>query len=192
MADTASVRIVKEFTYRGAVRTFSNRYHIGTNNPPDSAHWTTLMDAIVAAEKLIYNPTSTGGCKITQGIGYAAGSEVPVFSKNYTQEGVGAFSGGVQTPGDVAMLVRYSTPDRSTKNHPVYCFNYYHAMISQGGNTTGDLPHSAQKSALATYGAAWLTGFSDGVTTFKRSRPTGDLCNGVLVPTYFTHRDLPH
>jgi hypothetical protein len=174
------------------VRHFSNRYHIGTAVPPDSAHWTTLADAIVTAEKAIYVPLASGGATIAQAVGYAPGSEVPVFTKTYTTAGTGAFTSYIPTAGDSAALVRYSTPDRSTKNHPIYCFNYYHAMVAASAVVPADTVAPTQLTALQTYAAAWLTGFSDGTTTFKRSRPSGDLCTGSLVSSLLTHRDLPH
>lgn len=191
MAATASVRVVKQFAYRGTTREFSNRYAIGTNNPPDSAHWTTLCDAITAAEKAIYRPLASLGAKIVEAVGYAAGSEIPVFTKVYTLDGTGSFASAMATPGDVAALIRYSTPDRSSKNHPIYCYNYYHAACADSSGTNSDILNAAQKTAMQTYAAAWITGFSDGVTTFKRSRPTGNLVTGSLVETYLTHRDLP-
>jgi hypothetical protein len=192
VAATASVRVIKQFTYRGALRNFSNRYAIGTAAPADGAHWDTLFDAITAAEKAIYLPLASGGAKIIEAIGYAAGSEVPVRTKTYALDGTGAFAGWAPVAGDSAGLIRYSTPDRSTKNHPVYCFNYYHAIgaaNSVGGN---DTLNAAQRTAMGTYASAWISGFSDGTTTFHRSRPTGDLVTGSLVETLITHRDLPH
>jgi len=191
MAATASVRIVKSFTYRGALRNFSNRYHIGTAYPPDSGHWTTLCDAIVAAEHLIYKTLASGGAEIVQAVGYAPGSEVPVFTKAYTTDGSATPGNYIGTPGDVAALVRYATPDRSTKNHPVYCFNYYHAMGTDLGFVDKDTFNLDQKTLLSTYASAWVAGFSDGTTTFHRSRPTGDLVTGSFVSPWLTHRDLP-
>jgi hypothetical protein len=191
VAATSSVRIVKSFTYRGALRTFSNRYHIGTAVPPDATHWNTLFDAITAAEKAIFHPPSTGGVTITEAVGYAPGSEVPVATKTYALVGTGAFASAAYTTGDTAALVRYATPDRSSKNHPVYCFNYYHTAFCAIGAGQSDTLNAAQKTALETYAAAWIAGFSDGTTTYKRSRPTGDLCTGYVVSPLLTHRDLP-
>lgn len=192
MAATWSIRVIKSFNHRGSVGKFSNRYHFGTAGPPDSTHWTTLSDAIVTAEKAIFMPLTSGGAKIIETIGYAAGSEVPVFTKVYTTDGTAGFAGYAPAPSDTVALVRYSTPDRSSKNHPVYCFNYYHAVATTEAIADADLLLNSQATAMATYGAAWVTGFSDGTTTFKRSRPTGDLCTGVLVNPRVTHRDLPH
>jgi hypothetical protein len=182
---------VKQFNYRGVVRTFSNRYHIGTAGPADGAHWTTFSDAIVTAEKAIYAQLASGGAKIITTFGYAAGSEVPVFTKAYTTDGTMSLVSDRTTPGDVAALIRYSTPDRSTKNHPVYCYNFYHGAMSDSTATTADNLAANQAAAMGTYAAAWIAGFSDGTTTFHRSRPTGDLCNGYVVKPFLTHRDLP-
>jgi hypothetical protein len=137
-------------------------------------------------------PLGSGGAKIVQTVGYAAGSEVPVFVKAYTLDGTAAFATWLPVPGDTAALVRYSTPDRSTKNHPVYCFNYYHGVGKTTNVVTNDAINAAQSTALQTYANSWITGFSDGTTTFHRSRPTGNLCTGALVAPLLTHRDLPH
>lgn len=192
MAPTWSIRVDKTFTYRGVARRFSNRYHIGTAGPPDSTHWTTFSDAIVAAEKAIFCPLASGGATIVGTVGYAAGSEVPVFTKTYSVDGTLSGTGSVPPPGDCAALVRYSTPDRSSKNHPVYCFNYYHAARIATGAANPDTLFALQSTALGTYASLWIAGISDGTTTFHRSRPTGDLCNGFVVKSFITHRDLPN
>lgn len=159
--------------------------------PADSTHWNTLFDAITAAEKLIFSPFASSGSRIIEAVGYAPGSAIPVASKTYSLDGTlsGAYA---PAPGDCAAIVRYSTPDKSSKNHPVYCFNYYHSAHLGSGGTDADTLLAGQRTAMATYGAAWLTGFSDGTNTYKRSRPTGDLCTGVLVLPMIGHRDLPH
>ena len=95
MASTASIRVIKQFTYRGASRQFSNRYHFDGTTPPDSTHWTTLSDAIVTAEKACYMPLATPGAEIVATVGYAPGSEVPVFNKTYTTNGTGSFTNAV-------------------------------------------------------------------------------------------------
>jgi len=193
VASAPSIRIVKNFNYRGTVRSFSNRYHFSGGTPADSAHWTTLSDAIVTVEKTLYQSLSTTGAEIVEAIGYAGGSEVPVFTKTYTTQGTGSFAGLLAViPGDCAAMIRYSTADRSTKNHPIYVFNYYHAVYGQGGSSGADLVNAAQLAAYQAYAADWVAGFSDGANTYKRARPNGDAVTGSFVSPLVTHRDLPH
>lgn len=126
-----------------------------------------------------------------QTVGYAGGSEIPVFSQTYTTDGSHAAFGTAVNPGDVAALIRYSTADRSAKNHPIYCFNYYHAVCTSGGATTGDTFFATQKTLFQTYAGLWVSGFSDGAVNHIRSRPNGNACTGSLVESLVTHRDLP-
>jgi hypothetical protein len=129
---------------------------------------------------------------IVETIGYAAGSDVPVFSKTYATVGTFSPTGSVaNTPLFVAGLVRYSTTARTSKNHPVYLFNYYHRALVIPGAEQETL-NASWKSALDTYAAAWITGFSDGTHTCVRAGPNGATATGHQVAPYATHRDFPN
>lgn len=178
-------------TYRGVLRTFSNRYHFNGGVPADTAHWTTFSDAVTLSEKLIYTALASGGAKIVETFGYEAGSEIPVFSKTYAIDGVGT-AVGVIPPGDSAAIVRYSTASRSSKNHPIYMFSYYHCQPVIGGATGMDTLHATTVSVQNAYATAWdSTGFSDGTHTFKRTSPAGHDATGHVVLPLISHRDLP-
>jgi hypothetical protein len=186
VAATPSLKVVKTFTYRGVTRRYSNRYHFNGGTPPDGAHWTTFSDAVVTAEKAIH----TSAVTIVQTVGYAAGSDVPVFTKTYSTAGTGTFASGAAVPGDCAGLIRYSTTARTSKNHPVYLYNYYHGILSVLANA--DNLNAQQITAFSTYAGIWIgAGFSDGATSYNRAGPNGATATGVLVEPMVTHRDLP-
>lgn len=191
MATAASIRIVKQFNYRGATRNFSNRYHFTNDAPANSTLWTTLADAITAAEKAIFPTIGNMGATIVEAVGYEAGSEVPVFTKTYSLAGTLTVASGGPSPADAAALVRYSTASRTRKNHPLYLFNYWHGVWNLGSPNGGDTLLTAQKTAMQTYASSWITGFSDGSLNHVRCGPNGDVATGSLVETYLTHRDLP-
>lgn len=187
MAATPSLKVIKSFTYRGVTRTWSNRYHFNGGTPADSAHWTTFSDAVVTAEKATIG---INVATIVGTVGYAAGSDIPVFNKTYTTAGTGSFTGWVATPGDCAALIRYATTARTTKNHPIYLYNYYHGA----GYTSGadvDTLNTPQSTALGTYAGHWISGFSDGTLTLVRAGPNGATATGSLIEPKITHRDLP-
>lgn len=186
VAATPSVRVVKEFDYRGTTQQFSNRYHFNGGTPSDNSHWEALFDAVVLEEKEVFQSNVT----IVECVGYAAGSEIPVHSKTYTTAGVGSFFGSSMCPGDCAALVRYATTARSVRNHPIYLFNYYHGVLRDTGGDADDL-NGAQKTALEEYADDWMAGFTDGTITVVRAGPNGATGTSRTVKPEITHRDFP-
>lgn len=185
MAATPSVKVLKTRTYKGGTKTWTNRYHFSGGTPSDNAHWETLFDNIVDAEKLIY----TGSNEIVECIGYAAGSDLPVHSKSYAVTGSAVFTGIIEAPSNDVALLRYDTDQRTSKNHPIYLFSYFHSAGYTSGGAVDTL-NTPLKNAIATYGQAWIDGFSDGANTYHRAGPNGAVAQGKLVSTYITHRDF--
>jgi hypothetical protein len=193
-ADTKhSLVVFKRFDYRGLTREFTNRYHFEGDLPDSDAHWTTLCDNIVTSEKAIY----TSGVSIVQVIGYDASTATStnphgdaVFSKTYATAGTFApGTDGGNTPGDCAALVRYDTPARSARNHPVYLMNYYHGV--RRSTDDADLVASLQKTAYETYADHWISGFTDGAIVRERCGPRGAVAIGRRVDPVIRHRDFP-
>jgi hypothetical protein len=186
VAATPSVKITKTFDFRGTLRAWTNRYHFNGGTPADNAHWETLFDAIVGAEKHIFKSDIT----IVDATGYAAGSDLPVHSKTYTTVGDGSFPLWFDTPGQTAALLRYSTTARSVKNHPIYLFNYFHGAGWLAG-ADADTLDTGMKSAIEAYADAWMAGFSDGTITAVRAGPNGATATSRFVHPELTHRDFP-
>lgn len=175
--------------FKGGTRKTSNRYHFLGGTPADATHWHTLMDNVTTAEKATQLSTVT----IVEAIGYAAGSDVPVATKVYSLAGTGAGGAGAQfTPGEVSLLVRYSTSARSTKNHPIYLFNYYHHVLVGGTSALCDTLDTTLTGHYLTYANAWISGFSDGTNTYTRAGPNGQAALGAIVEEWATHRDFPY
>lgn len=175
--------------FKGGSRTWSNRYFFENGAPSGDTRWHTLMDNVVAAEAPIY----TGGITIIECWGYDAGSEVPVSEKAYSTGG--SFiqgSNSQRAHGEAAALVRYSTAKRSSKNHPVYLFNYYHWICTKTDTTDRETLTSGQAAAISTYVNHWLSGFTDGSQLHRRCGPDGTLALGVAVEEFATHRDFPY
>lgn len=187
MAATPSVKVLKTFSFRDVLTTWSNRYHFNGGTPADLAHWQTLFDAITTAEKAVHQSNIT----IVEAIGYAAGSDVPVATKSYSLAGTCSNTGCQSAQGEVCALVRYSTLARTPKNHPVYLFNYYHGVPWDATEGAPDEIATGPKAALAAYGSSWISGFSDGTITAVRAGPNGATASGVVVQDYLTHRDFP-
>jgi hypothetical protein len=179
-----SVKIVKEFTYRGVTQQWSNKYFFNGAVPAD---WDALFDALVALEKTCYSDSVT----IIGAHGYAPGSDVAVANKAYTTAGTLATTGAQNTPGDCAVVLRMATTKVSTKNHVVYVFSYYHRAFTSSGTASPDLLLASQKTAVEAFGTNWLDGFVVGGRTFKRTTPDGHLVTGRHVDQYIGHRDFP-
>lgn len=179
-----SVKIEKTFTFRGATKMWSNRYYFDGLVPAD---WNALFDAVVLAEKTIHPADTT----IVAAHGYAPGSEVAVANKTYTTAGTCAMATAANTPGECAAILRMATTKKSTKNHTVYVFSYFHNVDYSTSGGTRDTLHSTQKTAIDAYGQAWLDGIVAGGRTFKRTTPDGHLTTGRVTNTFIGHRDFP-
>jgi hypothetical protein len=179
---------VKTFVYRGnPAKEFSNRYYFDGGSPGDSDAWHTFMDAIVLLEQACI----TSDMHVTDVFGYAPGSEVAVATKTYAAAGTYGGSGGTATPGECCAILRMATTKKSTKNHTVYVFSYYHRALWQTASASSDTLATTQKTAIEGYAQDWLTGITVAGRAYHRTTPDGHLTTGRQVDQWIGHRDFP-
>lgn len=186
MAPTPSIRVVKTLDFRGTTREFSNRYHFTGGSPASLAAWAILADTLTDLEQAAFPDYVT----IVKTVYYNAGSEIPIGEDTWAKDGPGGFSNWQSTPGETAALVRYETAARSSNNHPIYLFNYYHGI---GKNTLAspEDANAVQLARLADLADAWLAGISDGTTDHVRAGPNGASAVSRTITNFLTHRDFP-
>jgi hypothetical protein len=86
-------------------------------------------------------------------------------------------------------MVKFSTDQFSTRNHPIYLYSWFHSVHNiQGGPS--DTLASAQKTVIDTYSTAWITGFSDGTNTYHRAGPRGAVALTRTTSPVVRHRDF--
>lgn len=182
----ASIKWVFTSPYRGGTKTWSTRFYVTGGDWQDQTHFNTFADALNTDLHTITSTETT----IVEAIGYNGGSFLPVFTKAYGVAGAQTLDGPSFAPLEACYLLRFTTDARSSKNHPIYLFNYIHnAMVNASG--TPEVPRASMKSAWNTRCNMLVAGYSDGTLTRKRCGPRGAVAQSGACETYLTHRDFP-
>ena len=173
----------------GRVVRWSNRYHFSGGTPASDSAWQTLFDNVSADELVMYDARSV----IVEAHGYAAGSDLPVWTWTGSTAGSFTGTGAHACPADCVGIIRWETDQVTSKNHPIYLFNYYHGVFNGDGtgDSQWDMVFGSQHSRYQTFGSNWITGYSDGTNTYHRAGPNGAVAQSRFVSTYISHRDFP-
>jgi hypothetical protein len=187
VAATPDIVIVNRFTYRGNFEEWSNKYHFSGGTPANAAAWKALADAIVAAQA----PALPSVVRNVRAYGHEAGNVGAVWSYDYltpaeTTPGSLSQGSGALAPGDCAAWLRWATAN-FVNGKRIYLRKYFHGAVTTSVSN-GDTLLAAQKTALETYGAAWVTGFIS--STYKIAGPLGAAGSSPQAGAFITTRTL--
>jgi hypothetical protein len=193
MAATPSIKLICEFTYRGGVQQFSNRFHFSGGTPANDAAWAALSldlrDHADGGVRKGYIGCIPAHVTIVKALGYAAGSDIAAWSEDLSEAGERT-STTFRCSGDSALLMRWLTAARSSKGHPIYLMSYIHGVQHESGN--GDNLNTGDVTSAERFVERWWNGgFSDGTNTYHRAGPNGATAVSGVVDPFVRHRDFP-
>jgi hypothetical protein len=187
MADTASIQVLQQSPYRGGLKEWSNRMHFGPGFPPDAGHWNALYTDIRDSWKTITLPTT----EFIGARGYQPGTDVPVWETSDTTVGTYVPGTGVGTVLESCALTKYTTDQRTSKNHPIYLFEWHHGVMVVNGGSYDELL-SGLHTGWKNRGDNWIAGITDGTSVYHRQGPRGASGLTASVDLYVHHRDFPN
>lgn len=189
MAPTPKLKYRMTIDRRGGTQAWSTSFHLDTA-VPDLTTFEDLADALhtgvgATLESCLYPNVSFVGCDY-----YPAGSDVALYSKPLSGDGTKTVGSDEECTSDSVALWRWTTAARTSKNHPVYLFNYVHGVYKQGTGPGDDISTS-QKTAMDAFITRLVSGVTIDGTTFHRAGPNGAVATGGSTESYVRHRDFP-
>lgn len=172
--------------YRGGTKTWSQLWHFTGPDWANAGQFTTLRTALLGQITGLL-PSDTHAVSATA---YNAGSSVPVFTDTFSTAGSSTASGGVVTPLEDCALVKFTTTQRTTKNHPIYLFKWFRA-VRAGGAGAAETLDSGLKGNINSNMGTILAGLSDGTNTRQYCGPFGAVAQTRIVETYVHAREFP-
>lgn len=180
-----SIRVIRSSPYRGGTRQWSQRFFWSGANF-DLAEFEVMADNLRDLLKLTLPDTGN----IVEYVGYDIGTDVPVHTKTVTTAGTYPSNVGHAAPLEVCALARLTTDVRTTKNHPIYGFKYFHQVPLDSG-ADHELLLDGYKTTLAGQIDDLLAGVSDGDSVRQWCDARGAVFQDGEVKQYVTHRDFP-
>lgn len=184
-ATRPSITVLATVAYKGETRAHGNRYYFDGILEPTNAEFQQLWDAF----KDYQLGTLPASEQVTSVIGKHPGSEVPVWTISPAAPGTLVETGMDRCPGDCAAYIRFTTDQRSAKNHPIYLGNFIKPVYKAPGGPPDDIV-THDFSQIASLAANWLEGFTIGSTLCQRCGPYGAVAQSYVVKPHITHRDF--
>jgi hypothetical protein len=182
------MRVLFESTYKGGTRTWSTRIYWSVAVNPTDAVWNALANDLDDFVTACITPRTTHKGYTC----YDIGSDVPVYSIERNAAGTFDPATPQWNPLEVSILARYTTTQRTSKNHPIYLYQYLRDGMTQAGQPDRELANTDQKENVRQLCAALVDGFVIGGSTYKKASRYGAVAQDVTVEQYLTHRDFPN
>lgn len=181
------IKLRYSFSWRGNTKEWSQLYHFdGPTSWADQTHFDTCATNLWNAIKSVTCARVT----LIDATGYNAGSFLPVFSKTFSAAGTYTDTSNPQAAGEMCMLWRFTTDARSTKNHPIYLFKWFHGTQSDGATSPDSLRNGIHGSAASNI-STLLAGISDGTNTRQYCGPRGAVAQSGTCETLLHAREFP-
>lgn len=182
----AGIKFSYSFSWRGATKTWSQLWHFNQGAWQDQTHFNAFSDAW-------WNLIKQCTCSrvtLVETTAYNPGSFLPVYTKAYGASGTYTDTSNPQAAGEACMLWRFTTTQRTTKNHPVYLFKWFHGVQTDGA-TSPDSLRAGIASTAASVITACLAGVSDGTLTRKYCGPFGAVAQAGTCNAQLHIREFP-
>ncbi len=182
----AGVKLSFTFSWQGSTKGWSQLYHFTQGSWQDQGHFNALSDNLWNTIKTFIPARNT----LVSTTAYNPGSFLPVYTKAYGSAGTYTDTTNPQAPGEACCLVRFTTTQRTSKNHPIYLFKWFHGMQTNGLTAPDVLRSGIQTTAQGNINTL-VAGLSDGTLTRFYCGPFGAVGQAGTVNTNLHIREFP-
>lgn len=190
MAATPSVEVTYSVPSRASAKNVSNRWHFLGGTPSGPTAW----EALFAAIQTDFIACISTECSLVRFDGFPAGSDVAAHSQNVSDSGTAEIGegGSAAVSGFCCALIRWSTDQKTSKNHPIYLFSYVHGILADAASSPGaqELSTGQSLAPLEALASGWIAGYSDGTNTYTRAGPNGAAALDSFVDPYIREHEL--
>jgi hypothetical protein len=179
------VKFTFESEYRGGTKEWSQLYHF-TGPAWTLTTFNDFTDALLPDLRNCLDNAHT----VTGRIAYDAGSSVPVFDEGLSLAGTSTATGGIRAALEACGLARFTTDQRTTKNHPIYLYKWFHGVWA-ADNPRPELLSGTLRTQIGTFAALIVAGVSDGVQVRQYCSPRGAVAQDHLIEEYLHMREFP-